>query len=408
MRAGGNRVSEVFWVALRLGLSSFGGPIAHLGYFERTYVRQKQWLTHEQLTGLIALCQILPGPTSSQVGFLIGQRRAGLAGAAAAWLGFTLPSALLMLGCALWAPLIPQAPMAAVLQGLKWLTVMIVAQAVWQMARTLRPDWTRAAIATLSALCVLGIDHTAMPLLVLAAGAVLGAIGARGRAAPAPAAPLRTMNRSRHARTGMVALGVFIALQALLLPTIWLAARPASTPHSLLILTGILYRSGSLVFGGGHVVLPLLHDALVPSGWISDDQFLAGYGAAQALPGPLFSFAAYLGAVIAPRGAAIAWASIALLSLFAPGLLLALAGASLWGWFEHYPRVRAALAGLNAAVVGLLAATLIRPVAISAIHGIADLIIVAAGFLALQRGRIAPVILALSSVALSLALTMLR
>jgi chromate transporter len=406
MRAGGNRVSEVFWVALRLGLSSFGGPIAHLGYFERTYVRQKQWLTHEQLTGLIALCQILPGPTSSQVGFLIGQRRAGLAGAAAAWLGFTLPSALLMLGCALWAPLIPQAPMAAVLQGLKWLTVMIVAQAVWQMARTLCPDWTRAAIATLAALSVLGIDHTAMPLLVLAAGAALGAMGARGRAAPA--APPRAMSRGSHARTGMVALGVFIALQALLLPTIWLAAGPAPVSHRLLILIGLLYRTGSLVFGGGHVVLPLLHDALVPSGWITDDQFLAGYGAAQALPGPLFSFAAYLGAVIAPPGAAIAWASIALLSLFAPGLLLALAGASLWGWFEHYPRVRAALAGLNAAVVGLLAATLIRPVAISAIHGLVDLIIVAAGFLALQRGRIAPVILALLSVALSLALTMLR
>jgi chromate transporter len=406
MHAGGNRVSEVFWVALRLGLSSFGGPIAHLGYFERTYVRQKQWLTHEQLTGLIALCQILPGPTSSQVGFLIGQRRAGLAGAAAAWLGFTLPSALLMLGCALWAPLIPQAPMAAVLQGLKWLTVMIVAQAVWQMARTLCPDWTRAAIATLAALCVLGIDRTAMPLLVLAAGAALGAMGARGRNTP-PATP-RAMSRGRHARTGAVALGVFIALQALLLPTIWLAARPGSTPHSLLILIGLLYRTGSLVFGGGHVVLPLLHDALVPSGWISDDQFLAGYGAAQAVPGPLFSFAAYLGAVIAPPSAAIAWASIALLSLFAPGLLLALAGASLWGWFEHYPRVRAALAGLNAAVVGLLAATLIRPVAISALHGLPDLIIVAAGFLALQRGRIAPVILALLSVALSLALTMLR
>jgi chromate transporter len=406
MGAGGNRVSEVFWVALRLGLSSFGGPIAHLGYFERTYVRQKQWLTHEQLTGLIALCQILPGPTSSQVGFLIGQRRAGLAGAGAAWLGFTLPSALMMLGCALWAPLIPQAPMAAVLQGLKWLTVMIVAQAVWQMARTLCPDWTRAAIATLAALCVLGIDHTAMPLLVLAAGAALGAMGARSRAASA--APPRAMSRGRHARTGMVALGVFIALQALLLPTIWLAARPAPVSHSLLILIGLLYRTGSLVFGGGHVVLPLLHDALVPSGWITDNQFLAGYGAAQALPGPLFSFAAYLGAVIAPPGAAIAWASIALLSLFAPGLLLALAGASLWGWFEHSPRVRAALAGLNAAVVGLLAATLIRPVAISAIHGLADLIIVAAGFMALQRGRIAPVSLALLSVALSLALMMLR
>jgi chromate transporter len=283
---------------------------------------------------------------------------------------------------------------------------MIVAQAVWQMARTLCPDWTRAAIATLAALCVLGIDRTAMPLLVLAAGAALGAMGARGRNTP-PATP-RAMSRGRHARTGAVALGVFIALQALLLPTIWLAARPGSTPHSLLILIGLLYRTGSLVFGGGHVVLPLLHDALVPSGWISDDQFLAGYGAAQAVPGPLFSFAAYLGAVIAPPSAAIAWASIALLSLFAPGLLLALAGASLWGWFEHYPRVRAALAGLNAAVVGLLAATLIRPVAISALHGLPDLIIVAAGFLALQRGRIAPVILALLSVALSLALTMLR
>src|ERR1700691_5961709 len=147
MHAGVNRVSEVFWVALRLGLSSFGGPIAHLGYFERTYVRQKQWLTHEQLTGLIALCQALPGPTSSQVGFLIGQRRAGLAGACAAWAGFTAPSALLMLACARWAPQLPAAPMAAALAGLKWVAVIVVAQAVWQMARALCPDWPRAGIA---------------------------------------------------------------------------------------------------------------------------------------------------------------------------------------------------------------------------------------------------------------------
>jgi chromate transporter len=395
-------VADVFWVALKLGLTSFGGPIAHLGYFERTYVRQKQWLTLEELAGLIALCQILPGPTSSQVGFLIGQRRAGLAGACAAWAGFTAPSALLMLACALWAPRLPVAPTAAILQGLKWVAVMVVAQAVWQMARALCPDWPRATVALLGATWLLFARSAMTPLLILAAGAAIGACLAGGRVA-LPSSPAASPGERRLARTGAVAFASFVALLGLLLLNLHF-----STTHSLPVLIGLLYRTGSLVFGGGHVVLPLLRDALVPSGWLTDDQFLAGYGAAQALPGPLFAFSAYVGALVAPPGSAVAWAFIALTSLFVPGLLLSLAAVSVRGWLERHATARAALAGVNAAVVGVLAAALINPVSASAIHDLRDFGIVAVGFLALQRWHLAPIALVVLSVMVAMLMTALH
>jgi len=390
------RAAEVFWVALRLGIGSFGGPLAHLGYFERTYVRAQRWLTLGELARLIALCQALPGPTSSQVGFLIGQRRAGLSGAFAAWLGFTLPSALLMVACALWSPLLPAARATVIVTALKWVTVMVVAQAVWQMARVLCRGWPQVVIATLTGVGLLLAGGTASQLIALALAAALGAWIVP---AEEPAAPPADRNISRGlGRLGLVAFLIFAALLVACL-SILLGATGRTLPR----LAALLYRAGSLVFGGGHLVLPLLHDVLVPGGWTTNDAFLAGYGAAQALPGPLFSFAAYLGALLAPPGSAALWAVVALIALFAPGLLLALAAVPLWSWLEQHRAARAALAGLNAAVVGLLAAALINPVGSSAVHSLADLVIVMAGFAALQRWRVTPIVAVALSVLLALA-----
>jgi chromate transporter len=393
-------VAQVFRVACALGLSSFGGPLAHLGYFERTYVRRLHWLSHAQLTQLIALCQLLPGPTSSQVGFLIGRHRAGLAGACAAWIGFTLPSAALMYAFAHWAPQLPPAVLATAQQALKWVAVMVVAQALWQMARSLCPDVPRALIAAVAGASLLLLHLPELPLIVLAAGALIGAC-ILGADAAVRLEPLSGGESLLGRRAALIAGAAF----ALLLGASLLMRRGA---HDLPALAALMYRAGSLVFGGGHVVLPLLQDALVPSGWLREEQFLAGYGAAQALPGPLFTFAAYVGAVCAPGGSAAAWAVVALIGLFLPGLLLALAAVPVWGWLERHAIARRGLAGLNAAVVGLLGAALINPVAVSAIHGIVDAAIVLAGFLALQFARVPPIIVVVLSVATSAALSALR
>jgi chromate transporter len=385
--------AQVFRASLRLGLTSFGGPLAHLGYFDRTYVQRLGWLSHAELTQLIALCQILPGPTSSQVGFLIGRHRAGLAGACAAWAGFTLPSALLMVACALWASALPPAVLGSAQQGLKWVAVMVVAQALWQMARSLCPDVPRALMASLAAACLLLFPFPELTLLVLAAGAALGAL-LLGRVAATQRPSLPATPTSSGRRTAAVACVLFVLLFAAAL-----VGRPGA--HDLAALAALLYRAGSLVFGGGHVVLPLLHDALVPAGWLRDDQFLSGYGAAQALPGPLFCFSAYLGALLAPAGAALPWAFVALVALFLPGLLLALAAIPVWAWLGRHARARAGLAGLNAVVVGVLAAALIDPVGRSALHGALDGLIVLAGFLALQFARAPPILIVVLSVAVA-------
>ncbi len=395
-------VAEIFWVAFKLGISSFGGPLAHLGYFERTYVRKQRWLTLEELARLIALCQALPGPTSSQVGFLIGQRRAGLPGALAAWLGFTLPSALLMVACALWSPLLPAARTAAVVTGLKWVTVMVVAQAVWQMARVLCTDGPRMVIAALTGIGLLLTGGTASQLISLALAAAFGAWFV-----PAPRQPHADRMHSsqppdEHMQRGLGRLGLLAFLLFTALLAACLCVLALDTTQTLPRLVALLYRAGALVFGGGHLVLPLLHDVLVPSGWTTNDAFLAGYGAAQALPGPLFTFSAYLGALLAPPGSAASWAMAALLALFAPGLLLALAAVPLWNWLEQHRAARSALAGINAGVVGLLASALINPVGLSAVHDVTDLGIVLAGFAALQRWRVAPIVAVAVSVLLAL------
>src|SRR5581483_1404620 len=373
---------ETFWVALKLGLTSFGGPIAHLGYFERTYVRERCWLNSEQYGVLVSLCQLLPCPTSSQVGFLVGLHRGGWLGALCAWAGFTLPSALLMYAFALFAPAAPGFLMQAVMHGLMLTAVVVVAQAVWRMARTLTPDLARRLIA-LTACAVLLIQHSAiMQLATLTGGALAGSLLCRS---PSDSA-LRPS--ATNARRGWLAFALFGALLISLSGTAFFVDRGP------IALASIFYRSGALVFGGGHVVLPLLQQALVPTGWLSDDRFLAGYGFAQAMPGPLFSLAAYLGAATAPPHQSLFWALLALVAIFLPGLLLALTGLSAFGRIARRPVATSALAGVNAAVVGLLAAALYYPVWVSAVHSWTDVGIVGAAFLMLQRLRAPPVLIA--------------
>jgi chromate transporter len=375
---------QVFVVALGLGLTSFGGPIAHLGYFERAYVQRRRWLSADDYAGIVALCQLVPGPASSQTGFLIGLKRAGWPGALAAWTGFTLPSAIFMFGFALLSPRLGGPIAEAALHGLKLVAVAVVAQAVWSMARKLCPDLTRTALALAAAILLLIVGGPGVQLLALAIGAVGGMVLCRGvEAGPAP--PKLPVGP----RAGAAALAAFLAL---------LIALPVLTRedgHSLPALATLFYRAGALVFGGGHVVLPLLRSALVPTGWMGDGAFLSGYGAAQAMPGPLFTFAAYLGAAVAPPGqgalAAALWSTIALGAIFLPGALLAIAGVSVWTWLGRHTLARGALAGVNAAVVGVLGAALYNPIWTSAILAPADVAIVGTGFLLLERWRIAPI-----------------
>jgi chromate transporter len=384
-RRSGRAISEVLLAALQLGLSSFGGPIAHLGYFERAFVRRRAWLGSEEFANLVAVCQVLPGPTSSQVLFLIGLRRAGWPGALGAWLGFTLPSALLLYGCALAAARARGALTLDLVHGLKLAAVAVVAQALLSMARPLCPDWPRAALALAAAALLLWAPGEPMQLAVLAGGLIAGLLlGRAGRAPPdAAAVPVA-------ARVAWCALGVF-ALGLALLPALasWYG------PHGYVALAALSYRAGALVFGGGHVVLPLLRDALVPQGWLSDDTFLSGYGLAQAVPGPLFSVAAYFGAANAWSLSPALAAAVALVFIFLPGLLLATAAAALWRSLARRRVLYAGLAGVNAVVVGILAAALYSPVWTSAVRSGADVLIALAGLALLSSRRVAPLIVVL-------------
>ncbi|HXQ13058.1 MAG TPA: chromate efflux transporter [Caulobacteraceae bacterium] len=394
--------AEVFAVALGLGLTSFGGPIAHLGYFERAYVQRRHWLSSDDYAGLVALCQMVPGPASSQVGFLVGLRRAGWAGAFAAWLGFTLPSAALMFAFAWLAPRLTGPLTQAALHGLKLVAVAVVAQAVWSMGRKLCPDLRRTALALVAATLLLVVGGLMMQLLALLVGALGGMLLCRD-ATGASASPTLPIGR----RTGLAAGAAFLAL----LVGLPLAAQ-AAPPRSMIAMAAIFYKAGALVFGGGHVVLPLLRDALVPTGWVSDNAFLSGYGAAQAVPGPLFSFAAYLGAGIAPAGSgpgvSLIWSIAALIFLFLPGLLVALAGLPLWTWIGGHPAAGGALAGVNAAVVGVLGAALYSPIWTSAILGARDLAVAVVAFMLLERWRTPPILIVVFCVAAALAMALVR
>jgi chromate transporter len=377
-------------VSMQLGLTSFGGPIAHLGYFNREYVHKRHWLSAEDFAALVSLCQLLPGPTSSQVGFLIGLRRAGIFGALAAWIGFTLPSAVLMYAFAILAPRATGALMHAALHGLMLTAAVVVSQAVWSMARTLCADWQRASIA-LAAAAILGFNSNGvLQLIVLAGAAAAGSIVCRNLKHSSIELP--AVISSRMAWIALLLFcGLLIALPAL----------RAFAPRGPIALANIFYRAGALVFGGGHVVLPLLRDALVPGQWISDEGFLAGYGFAQTMPGPLFTVAAYLGAASAPLHASLPWAVLALIAIFVPGLLLSVVGLSLGSRLAHAPAVPAMLAGVNAAVVGVLGAALYNPIGITAIHSAMDAAVVVIGFVLLQWRRVPPILIAALCVAAS-------
>lgn len=383
---------EILLIFLRLGCSSFGGPIAHLGYFRAEFVERRKWLTERALVDLIALAQFLPGPASSQTGFGIGLMRGGLLGGVAAWTGFTMPSAALMVLFAFGAGTISGSPAGAgLLHGLKLVAVAIVAQAVMGMARTLCPDRVRASIATMALIVMLLAPWSVFQVGTIVVGGLAGWMLCRGAADAAPDNIMMPVSRT----VGIVCLAVFCMLLGFaFLP------RPAGP----LALFNAFYRSGALVFGGGHVVLPLLRNAVVAPGWVSDNAFLAGYGAAQAVPGPLFTFSTYLGAVanIPPGG--VAGAAIALIAIFLPGVLCLMGTLPFWYALRAKPGAQAAMRGTNAAVVGLLGAALYNPVWTSAVLTPADFAVAATGFVLLVVWQAPPLIVVLLSAAAGVAL----
>jgi chromate transporter len=373
---------EVLLAFLKLGVTSFGGPIAHIGYFHEEFVVRRRWLGESVYADLVALCQFLPGPASSQVGFSIGLMRAGYWGGLAAWTGFTLPSAIALVLFAYGAGALGGPIGVGLMHGLKLVAVAIIAQAVWGMARTLCPDRQRASIAVVAALIILASASSIAQIAAIAVGGVAGWWLCR-TAAPVAAGSV-DVPVSRPA--GLAALAAFFLLLA------GLPLLRGLTGSSGVALFEAFYRSGALVFGGGHVVLPLLGNAFVTPGWVSDDTFLAGYGAAQAVPGPLFTFAAYLGAVVhlSPHG--LAGAALGLLGVFLPGVLILLGTLPFWEAFRRRAGAQAMMRGVNAAVVGLLGAALYSPVWTSSVKAPADLGLALVGFFLLTVWRTPPLV----------------
>jgi chromate transporter len=406
-----SRAAEVLRAFLKMGLISFGGPVAHIGYFREEFVVRRRWLDDAVFSDLVGLCQFLPGPASSQLGFSIGLMRAGYLGGLAAWTGFTLPSAvaLTLLGFGADAALQESAAVASVaaglVHGLKLVAVAIVAQAVWGMARTLCPDWRRAAIAVVAAVAVSAGKSSTMQVAVLLCGGLLGMWFCRmstpastaTQAAPVSGlAPVSRLAAPVSRAVGMTSLAVF-ALLLVGLPLLrgW---HPAA-------LFDAFYRSGALVFGGGHVVLPLLREAFVASGWVSDDVFLAGYGAAQAVPGPLFTFASYLGAVTAIASHRAAGALLGLTGIFLPGMLILLGTLPFWDQFRVQPDAQAVMHGVNAAVVGLLGAALYNPIWTSSVKTMGDIGAALIGFVLLTVWRAPPILIVILGAAAGVVLT---
>lgn len=374
---------RVFLVFLRLGLISFGGPIAHLGYFRDAFVVRRQWLNEAEYADIVALCQLLPGPASSQVGMALGVRRAGLPGALAAWCGFTLPSALLMIamGASLsrWRDVVPE----GLVHGFKLLAVVVVAHAVWGMARAFCRDATTWLLMLACAAILLIWPLAGMQVAVIGAGALVG-LGMQGggttsSSTPMPGTPSRWV--------GALALAAFV----LLLVASWVSTGTGSESSAGVL--GVFYRAGALVFGGGHVVMPLLQSGVVAPGWLSQDAFLAGYGAAQAVPGPMFSLAGYLGAAMEAGPGGCMGGALAIIAIFLPAGLLVVGALPFWQRIVALPRMRNALAGVNAAVVGLLLAALCDPLWSSAVTDIADVMVVLAGFAALVWARVPVVVM---------------
>ena len=372
---------EVFRVFLKLGITSFGGPIAHLGYFRDELVVRRRWIDEAGYADLVALCQFLPGPASSQVGFSLGILRGnGIVGGLAAWFAFTMPSALLLFAFAIGAAGFTGPVAEGFLHGLKLVAVAVVAQAIWGMARTLAPDRARAGIALAAVAIVVLFAGSFGQIAAIALGACAGLWLCRGEAAPVSGQLDFPVTRLG----GGIALALFAAL-LLIAPVV--AAAAASQG---LVLFNAFYRSGALVFGGGHVVLPLLQAQVVTPGWVTNESFLAGYGLAQAVPGPLFTFAAYLGAVMGPPPNGLAGAAIALVALLLPGMLLVYGMLPFWDALRTRPAAQAAMRGTNAAVVGILGAALYNPVWTSAVLTPRDFALALGGFLLLTVWTMPP------------------
>ncbi len=370
----------IFLVFLRLGLTSFGGPIAHLGYFRDEFVQRRRWLDERSYADLVALCQFLPGPASSQVGLAIGLLRGGYRGSLAAWAGFTLPSAIALtlfaLGIATWGDALPD----GVLQGLKIVAVAVVAQAVWGMARTLCTDAPRIAIALAAASTVLLLPFIWSQVAVIATAGLIGLIVFRPVSTEAHVALPVAVKR----QAALTALALFFAL-LMLLPLL-----ASGTDNPLLALLDAFYRAGALVFGGGHVVLPLLQAEVVQPGWVDRDTFLAGYGAAQAVPGPLFTFAAFLGASMNESPSGLLGAAVCLVAVFVPSFLLVIGVLPFWERLRSNRRMQAALAAINAAVAGLLMAALYDPVWTSGIKAPEHFVLALLALAALMYWKLPP------------------
>ena len=405
------RAREVLLAFLRLGCHSFGGPIAHLGYFHTEFVERRHWCEEETFSEVVALAQSMPGPASSQVGFALGLLRAGWAGGIAAWVGFTMPSALLLLAFALGHRLLAGKAGAGALHGLQLVAVAVVAQAILAMRKSLAPDAARVGVALLAAAIASLAPPAASTVLAIAAGALLGLMLPR----PPQPAQLRHLHFGLSKLAGLLAAAMFLAL-LLLLPvaaslTAGPGASPGNWPHGVsspgffsqsMAVCSAFYRTGALVFGGGHVVLPLLENAVVARGWVDQSSFLSGYGAAQAVPGPLFTFSAYLGAVIQPAFHPVVLSLLALLAIFLPGLLIVVAVVPFWNQLRQRPRIQAMLRGVNAAVVGVLISAFIRPVCTSALHSAYDLVLALAALALLVRWKLPPWIIVAAVVAVSM------
>ena len=388
-RSGGSW-REVLGAFLRLGLTSFGGPVAHLGYFREEFVHRRRWLDDKSYADLVALCQFLPGPASSQVGLAVGLLRGGYAGAFAAWIGFTLPSAVAMVAFGYGIGALGDAAGSGWSHGLKVAAVAVVAQAVLGMARTLAPDRARATLAVAAAIIALGAPSSWGQIGAIALGGIVGALLLRGGGeATAPAALPLNVSRTLGA---LLLVAFFVLL-------IGLPLLAAAIPSQALREFDALYRAGSLVFGGGHVVLPLLQASVVPPGWVSNDAFLAGYGAAQAVPGPLFTFAAYLGTVMGPPPNGWIGASICLVAIFLPSFFLVIGALPFWEELRRRPLAQASLRGVNAAVVGLLLAALYQPVWTVGITNAADFALAVAAFLLLFMWQTPPWLVVILSAA---------
>lgn len=375
----------VFITSLRLGLGSFGGPVAHLGYFERVYVHQKGWLSHPEYGHIVALCQILPGPTSSQVNFLIGFKKAGWLGGLCSWIGFTLPSALLLYFAALLIPKITGLYYDAFAHGLKLAAVVIVAQAVLSMAQRLCPDWQRLGIMIVSVIILILFNGWLVQIGVIVLGGIAGYLLCRKQSLMDDKQLVALMVSQR-------ASWICLALFSILL--VGLPILATIIDDRMIDMIHIFYRSGALVFGGGHVVLPLLADSAVSAGVIDKNMLLSGYGLAQLVPGPLFAISSYLGAAAAlPGSSTFLWATVGLIFIFLPGILVAIAGLALWNKLSGYSIAYRGLAGINASVVGILAAALYDPLLQNATLDTLDLIILSSAFFLLWRWNVSLVYL---------------